>query len=162
LFRRLPALSRQRTGANDYARRATRSPPHPSLGLRSNGLVVRTSTASAAARAGFTIGCITGVLTLAVASFLAAFGPLGVSVAHADPVAVQSELTPVVGQGTGKVIISPTAADGHDNFFAQAKVNIHDTTPNTTFTVTRTTDPVRSRRHLHRDSVRLCHHAAHL
>jgi hypothetical protein len=43
------------------------------------------------------------------------------------------------GQGTGRVIVSPTSA-GQGTFDAQVKVNIHNAAPNTTFTVTRAVD----------------------
>jgi hypothetical protein len=39
----------------------------------------------------------------------------------------------------GKVIVSPTSAKV-DNFVAQVKVDIHNSAPNTTFTVTRAVD----------------------
>lgn len=80
---------------------------------------------------------------LVVAVFVAAGGAIsGMAVAHANPFGAQSDLVAVTGEGAGKVVVSPTAADGHGSFNARVMVNIRQTTPNTTFTVTRTTDPV--------------------
>jgi len=56
--------------------------------------------------------------------------------AYADPTGAQSQLTAVSGQGTGKVIVSPTSAP-EATFVAQVKVIINHAAPNTTFTVTR-------------------------
>jgi hypothetical protein len=58
---------------------------------------------------------------------------------QADPTGAQSELTAVTGQGTGRVIVSPTSA-GQGIFDAQVKVNIHNAAPNTTFAITRAVD----------------------
>jgi hypothetical protein len=80
---------------------------------------------------------------LVVAVFVAAGGAVsGMAVAHANHFGAQSDLVAVTGEGAGKVVVSPTAADGHGSFDARVMVNIRQTTPNTTFTVTRTTDPV--------------------
>jgi hypothetical protein len=38
--------------------------------------------------------------------------------------------------------VSPTAADGHGSFVARVTVNLHQTSPDTTFTVTRAADTV--------------------
>ena len=59
-----------------------------------------------------------------------------VPAAYADPTGAQSELSAVSGQGTGKVIVSPTSAP-EANFVAQVKVIINNAAPHTTFTVTR-------------------------
>jgi hypothetical protein len=58
---------------------------------------------------------------------------------QADPTGAESELTAVTGQGTGRVIVSPTSA-GQGIFDAQVKVNIHNAAPNTTFAITRAVD----------------------
>ena len=77
-----------------------------------------------------------------VVLLLAAAGAVsGTSAAHADPTGDQSDLTAVTGQGAGKVVVSPTAALGHGVFDARVTVNLHGTTPDTTFTVTRAADP---------------------
>lgn len=76
---------------------------------------------------------------LAVALFITCAAMAATPVAQADPTGAQSELTAVTGQGTGKVIVSPTSANVA-NFVAQVKVNIHKATPNTTFTITRAVD----------------------
>jgi hypothetical protein len=60
--------------------------------------------------------------------------------AQADPTPTQSDLTALSGQGLGKVIVSPDAALGKGNFEARVKVNVHGTSPNTDFAVTRTVD----------------------
>jgi len=63
-----------------------------------------------------------------------------VSVAHAEP-GLQSDLIAISGQGTGHVVVSPTADDQNDTvFIAQVTVNVQGTLPNTTFTVTRFVD----------------------
>jgi hypothetical protein len=80
-----------------------------------------------------------GLRRLVVALFVACAALALAPVAQADPTGAQSELTAVTGQGTGKVIISPTSAQVA-NFVAQVKVTIHDAAPNTTFTVTRAVD----------------------
>jgi hypothetical protein len=78
-----------------------------------------------------------------VALLVAAAGVVnGMTLAHADPFGAQSDLIAVTGQGAGTIAVSPTAADGHGSFVARVTVNIHQTTPDTTFTVTRAADPV--------------------
>jgi len=73
--------------------------------------------------------------------FLAALGLLlPVSNAFADGV-VQSELLATTGQGTGRAIVAATAAD-QGTLALEITVEIHDTAPNTTFTVWRTPDLV--------------------
>ena len=53
----------------------------------------------------------------------------------------QSNLTAKVGQGTGRINVSPTAKnDG--TFSAEITINIHDAAPNTTFFVQRAPDLV--------------------
>jgi hypothetical protein len=85
----------------------------------------------------------TGLLRrLTVVLLLAAAGAVSsTSAASADPSGDQSDLTAVIGQGVGQVIVSPTAALGHGAFDARVTVNIHQTTPDTTFTVIRAADP---------------------
>jgi hypothetical protein len=78
--------------------------------------------------------------TRVLAAALVACGcVIGNAAAVADPTGDMSELTAVSGQGTGLVVVSPTAA-GQGNFDARVEVNIHDAAPNTTFTVTRAVD----------------------
>jgi hypothetical protein len=48
-------------------------------------------------------------------------------------------LTAVTGQGTGHVLVAPTAED-QGSFAVQVEVNIHGATPNTTFAVARAVD----------------------
>jgi hypothetical protein len=80
---------------------------------------------------------ISGLLTLLIV------GAVCVTPARAStPFGAASALTAVSGQGAGMVIVSPDAALGKGNFEARVKVNIHATTPNTTFAVTRTVDPI--------------------
>jgi hypothetical protein len=66
----------------------------------------------------------------------------GMTAAYADPFGAKSELTPVSGQGSGQVIVSPTAADGHGAFDARVTVNIRQTTPDMNFTVSRIADAI--------------------
>lgn len=58
--------------------------------------------------------------------------------AQADP-GLHSTLTAVTGQGTGHVLVAPTAED-HGTFAVEVEVNIHDAAPNTTFAVARAVD----------------------
>ena len=78
------------------------------------------------------------LLLLVVPSLAAAALATG---AFADP-GTQSKLTAITGQGAGIVEVSPTAHDvvGPDTFDVQGTVNVHDATPNTTFTVLRRVD----------------------
>ena len=63
-----------------------------------------------------------------------------VPVAHAEP-GLHSDLTAISSQGTGHVVVSPTADDQNDTvFIAQVTVNVQGALPNTTFTVTRFVD----------------------
>src|SRR5437588_479647 len=55
-----------------------------------------------------------------------------VAFAQAEP-GLQSALTAVSGQGTGHVLVSPTAQD-RPNFAVQVEVNVRDMLPNSTFT----------------------------
>jgi hypothetical protein len=80
-----------------------------------------------------------GLRGLAVALFMACAVMAATPAVQADPTGAQSALTAVTGQGTGRVIVSPTSA-GQGTFDAQVKVNIHNAAPNTTFTVTRAVD----------------------
>jgi hypothetical protein len=75
----------------------------------------------------------------AIALFITCAAIAATTAAHASPTGAQSELTAVTGHGVGKVIVSPTSAD-LATFVAQVKVNIHDATPNTMFTITRAVD----------------------
>ena len=61
--------------------------------------------------------------------------------ASADP-GTQSSLTATTGHGAGLVEVSPTAHDvvGPNTFNVEGTVNLHDTTPNTAFTVFRRID----------------------
>ena len=61
--------------------------------------------------------------------------------AYADP-GTQSALTAIAGQGAGLVEVAPTAHDvvGPGTFNVEGTVNVHDTTPNTTYTVLRQVD----------------------
>jgi len=61
--------------------------------------------------------------------------------ANADP-GTHSALIATAGQGAGLVEVAPTAHDvvGPDTFNVQGTVNVHNTTPNTTFTVFRRVD----------------------
>jgi hypothetical protein len=76
-----------------------------------------------------------GVRNRAAAVFAVGVAVIGVSAAHADPAGAQSDLTAVAGQGAGKVVISPTHAL-QGAFDAHVKVEVHQTSPNTTFLVT--------------------------
>jgi hypothetical protein len=76
------------------------------------------------------------IALLGVATAIAALVVAGV--AQADP-GLQSTLTAVTGQGTGHVLVAPTAED-QGTFAVQVTVNIHGATPNTTFTVARAVD----------------------
>jgi len=76
---------------------------------------------------------------LAVALFVTCAAMAATPAVQADPTGAQSELTAVTGQGTGRVIVSPTSA-GQGIFDAQVKVNIHNAAPNTTFAITRAVD----------------------
>ena len=76
-----------------------------------------------------------GLRNLAAAMLIMCAGTVGVSAAHADPTGAQSDLTAVAGQGAGKVIISPTHAL-QGAFDAHVKVEVQQTSPNTTFVVT--------------------------
>ena len=78
------------------------------------------------------------LLFLVVPSLAAAALATG---AFADP-GTQSKLTAITGQGAGIVEVAPTAHDvvGPDTFDVQGTVNVHDATPNTTFTVLRRVD----------------------
>ena len=78
------------------------------------------------------------LLLLVVPSLAAAALATG---AFADP-GTQSKLTAITGQGAGIVEVAPTAHDvaGADTFDVQGTVNVHDATPNTTFTVLRRVD----------------------
>jgi hypothetical protein len=51
----------------------------------------------------------------------------------------QSELTAIAGEGSGRVIVSPTAEDD-GTFAVEITINIHDAAPDTTFFVRRAPD----------------------
>jgi hypothetical protein len=57
---------------------------------------------------------------------------------QAEP-GTHSELTAISGQGTGHVLVSPTAKD-KPNFDVQVEVNLRGMLPNSTFTVERRVD----------------------
>ncbi len=57
----------------------------------------------------------------------------------AEAAVARSKLTAVSGHGSGMAIIVPTAR-GHGTFTAQMTVNIHGTSPNTTFELSRAPD----------------------
>jgi hypothetical protein len=76
-----------------------------------------------------------GLRNLAVAVYAVGVAVVGISAAHAVPAGAQSDFTAVAGQGAGKVIISPTHAL-QGAFDAHVKVEVHQTSPNTTFVVT--------------------------
>lgn len=61
--------------------------------------------------------------------------------ARAEPGAL-SKLTAITGQGSGLVVVAPTAHDivGPDTFDVQGTVNVHGVAPNTTFSVLRRVD----------------------
>jgi hypothetical protein len=60
----------------------------------------------------------------------------GASGARADsPVGGQSVLTAISGEGTGQVVITPTGAN-QGSFDARVKVEVQQTSPNTTFVIT--------------------------
>src|SRR5829696_681438 len=61
------------------------------------------------------------------------------SVAQAEP-GLQSKLTAISGQGTGHVVVSPTAKGQGAVFVAEGAAAIHDALPNTTFIVQRAVD----------------------
>jgi hypothetical protein len=65
-------------------------------------------------------------------------GSVALLTAHAAE-GTQSNLTAVTGHGMGSVIVSPEAGD-QGTFAAQITVNVHDASPNTTFTVTKAAD----------------------
>jgi hypothetical protein len=73
---------------------------------------------------------------IGVATAIAALVVTGV--AQADP-GLQSTLTAVTGQGTGHVLVAPTAED-QGTFAVQVTVNIHGAMPDTTFAVARAVD----------------------
>jgi hypothetical protein len=70
------------------------------------------------------------------AVLVAALGP----VALAEP-GTQSALTAISGQGSGHVLVSPTARD-RPTFDVQVEVNVRDMLPSSTFTVQRRVDLV--------------------
>ena len=70
------------------------------------------------------------IALLGVATAIAA---VVAGVAQADP-GLQSTLTAVTGQGTGHVLVAPTAED-QGTFAVQVTVNIQGATPYTTFAV---------------------------
>jgi hypothetical protein len=76
------------------------------------------------------------IALLGVATAVAALVVAGV--AQADP-GLHSTLTAVTGQGTGHVLVAPTAED-QGTFAVQVEVNIHGAAPNTTFAVARAVD----------------------
>lgn len=80
-------------------------------------------------------------LPLAVLLSLLATVALWATVANfasAEP-GLQSDLTAISGQGSGHVLVSPTAKD-RPTFDVQVEVNVQDMLPNSTFTVQRRFD----------------------
>jgi hypothetical protein len=75
---------------------------------------------------------------LAVASFAVVLASAFVGFARAEP-GTQSELTAISGQGTGQVLVSPTAEDKPD-FAVQVEVNVRGMLPSGTFLVQRRVD----------------------
>jgi hypothetical protein len=71
-----------------------------------------------------------GIAALLAAGFVA--------FAQAEP-GTQSDLTATSGEGTGHVLVSPTAKE-RPNFAVQIEVNVRDMLPNSTFTVQRAPD----------------------
>jgi hypothetical protein len=83
----------------------------------------------------------TGALVRGAATMLFALALVAVSAgsAQADEAGAQSQLTPIVGQGSGLVIVSPTSRVS-GAFDARVTVNIQNAAPETTFAVTRAID----------------------
>lgn len=79
--------------------------------------------------------------TVTLLSCLAAIAGLSLpsTAALASPDGAQASLTAVSGSGSGLVLIAPTAED-HGTFAVEVTVNIHDASPNTTYTVSRAVD----------------------
>jgi hypothetical protein len=73
---------------------------------------------------------VAGIAALLAAGFVA--------FARAEP-GTQSVLTAISGQGTGHVLVSPTAQD-KPNFAVQVEVNVRGMLPNSTFTGARRVD----------------------
>jgi hypothetical protein len=63
----------------------------------------------------------------------------GVPAAVAEPDGAQAALTAVSGTGSGQVLIAPTAED-QGTFAVEVTVNVHDASPNMTYTVSRAVD----------------------
>jgi hypothetical protein len=61
------------------------------------------------------------------------------TVAMAEPAGAQAALTAVSGTGSGQVLIAPYAKL-HGPFGVAITVNVHDASPNTTYTITRYPD----------------------
>jgi hypothetical protein len=74
---------------------------------------------------------------LALAGIVIALG--AVAAAAQAQLGTQSVLVAVSGQGTGYVLVSPTAQD-KPTFAAEVEVNVQGTLPNSTFTVERRLD----------------------
>jgi hypothetical protein len=74
--------------------------------------------------------------------FAAALGAGALAAGAAADPGTHSKLTATAGQGAGFVEVAPTAHDvvGPDTFDVQGTVNVHDATPDTTFTVLRRVD----------------------
>lgn len=76
---------------------------------------------------------------MALLAMAAAFAVVVDSGAAQAETGLHSTLTAVTGQGTGHVLVAPTAED-HGTFAVQIEVNIHDAAPNATFAVARAVD----------------------
>jgi hypothetical protein len=75
------------------------------------------------------LSCLAGLVGLLLSPTAAAASPDG----------AQAVLTAVSGSGSGLVLIAPTAMD-HGTFAVEITVNIHDASPNMTYTVARAVD----------------------
>jgi hypothetical protein len=76
---------------------------------------------------------------LALLTVAAAFASVvAIGAAQAAP-GLHGTLSAVTGQGTGHVLVAPTAED-HGTFAVQVEVNIHDAAPGVTFALARAVD----------------------
>ena len=80
-------------------------------------------------RVALLLACLAGLVSLLLPS----------TAATASPDGAQAALTAVSGTGSGLVLIAPTAED-HGTFAVEVTVNIHDASPNMTYTVSRAVD----------------------
>jgi len=61
------------------------------------------------------------------------------SAAQADPTGAHGQITALSGSGIGLVTVAPTAQD-HGTFHVQGTIDVRDTSPSMTFTITRSVD----------------------